>query len=322
MRFQVRKNSHVPVYTQLEEQLRFAISTGLLKNGERLPSIRDLAQELNINVNTVSKTYQRLQEQSLIVTSGAKGAFVSAPPHGMASRAGELDASGVRSSQEALVKIIDAAILEAIKLGHKLVDVQRIFSERIEAAQNTADMPVVAFIECSEIEARDYVQDLRAHFQADFQPVVLSDLESKPDLVQSADLIITTLFHLGQVKDLVGEMKEVVGVVVNHQLEMLQRLSNFPAGTKLGGVCRDEESLMTMQSFLRNVCTKGIEIFTYTLDDKAALEKLFSHVDALVYTPPCREEIERSAPAALPRIEDRLQIDANSLRFLKENSRP
>ena len=52
MEFQVNKNSHVPVYVQLEEQLRFAIATGMLNDGERLPSIRELAQRLNVNVNT------------------------------------------------------------------------------------------------------------------------------------------------------------------------------------------------------------------------------------------------------------------------------
>jgi len=73
-----------------------------------------------------------------------------------------------------------------------------------------------------------------------------------------------------------------------------------------------------MESTLRDICPKGVEISVCTLGDKAALEKLFSQVDTLVYTPPCRNEIETLAPANLPRIEHRLQIDANSLRFLKE----
>ncbi|MBM3240869.1 GntR family transcriptional regulator [Candidatus Poribacteria bacterium] len=325
MEFQVNKNSHVPVYVQLEEQLRFAIATGILKDGERLPSIRELAQRLDINVNTISKVYQRLQEQSLIVTRGPKGAFVSPQFHRVVSRAGELDVSKPGNSHEDLVEIVDAAIAEALKLGHKLVDLQRIFNERIEAVQSTSDLPVVAFVECSEIQARDHVQELKTHFQAcpdevgaNFQPVVLSDLENQPELVQSADLVVTTLFHLGQVKDLVGKTIEVVGVVVNLQVEVLQQLSSFPAGTKLGVVCRDEETVTAMESTLRDICPKGVEISVCTLGDKAALEKLFSQVDTLVYTPPCRNEIETLAPANLPRIEHRLQIDANSLRFLKE----
>ena len=321
MEFQIRKNSHVPVYIQLEEQLRFAIATGMLKNGGRLPSIREFAQRLDINVNTISKVYQRLQEQNLIVTRGPKGAFVSSPFHGVASRTGELDVSKPGSSHEDLVEIVDAAIAEALKLGHKLVDLQQIFNERIESIQSTANLPVVVFVECSEIQAREYVQELKTHLQANFQPVVLSDLENQPGLVQSADLVVTTLFHLGQVKDLVGKTKEVVGVVVNLQVEVLQQLSSFPAGMKLGAVCRDEETVTAMESTLRDICTKGVEISACTLGDKAALEKLFSQVDALVYTPPCRDEIETLAPANLARIEHRTQIDANSLRFLKEKIR-
>lgn len=318
MEFQIRKNSHVPVYVQLEEQLRFAIATGMLKDGERLPSIRELAQRLDVNVNTISKVYHRLQEQNLIVTRGPKGAFVSSPFPGMASRAEELDVLELGSSHEDLVEIVDAAIAEALKLGHKLVDLQQIFNERIESVQSAADLPTVAFVECSEIQSRDHVQELKTHLQANFQPVVLSDLGNQPNVVQSADLVVTTLFHLGQVKDLVGKTKEVVGVVVNLQVEVLQQLSNFPAGTKLGVVCRDEETVTTMENTLRDICPKGVKISACTLGDKAALEKLFSQADALVYTPPCRDEIETLAPANLPKIEHRVQIDANSLRFLKE----
>jgi len=318
MEFQVNKNSHVPVYVQLEEQLRFAIATGMLNDGERLPSIRELAQRLNVNVNTISKVYQRLQEQNLIVTRGPKGAFVSSPFPGMALRAEELDVLELGSSHEDLVEIVDTAIAEALKLGHKLVDLQQIFNERIESVQSAADLPTVAFVECSEIEARDYVQQLKTHLQANFQPVVLSDLENQPNLVQSADLVVTTLFHLGQAKDLVGKTREVVGVVVNLQVEVLQQLSSFPAGTKLGVVCRDEETVTAMESTLRDICPKGVEISTCALGDKATLEKLFSQVDALIYTPPCRDEIGALAPANLPKIEHRGQIDANSLRFLKE----
>ena len=86
----------------------------------------------------------------------------------------------------------------------------------------------------------------------------------------------------------------------------------------MGVVCRDEDTVTAMESNLRDICPKDIEISACTLGDKAVLEKLFSQVDALVYTPPCREEIETLAPANLPRIEHRVQIDANSLRFLKE----
>jgi hypothetical protein len=216
------------------------------------------------------------------------------------------------------VKLVDATIADALRAGHKLAELQCVFNERIEASQSKADLPVVAFVECSKTEASDYVQDLRGRLQASFEPVVLSDLEQDPVLVQSAALVVTTLFHLGRVKDLVGRTKEVVGVVVNTQVEVLQQLSSFPAGTRLGGVCRDEESLMTMRSFLQGICTSDVEISICTLKDKAVLKTLLSEVDALVYTPPCRDEIQALVPADLPSVEERSQIDADSLRFLEE----
>ncbi|HJR71365.1 MAG TPA: GntR family transcriptional regulator [Gammaproteobacteria bacterium] len=67
----------VPIYLQLVGQVKHAIETGALRPGEQLPSIRPLAEELVINVNTVAKAYRELEREGVIELRHGAGAFVA-----------------------------------------------------------------------------------------------------------------------------------------------------------------------------------------------------------------------------------------------------
>jgi GntR family transcriptional regulator len=77
MLFQIDFKSGTPVYLQLVEQIRYASASGTLKNGEFLPPIRTLAEELRVNRNTVAKAYAELESQGVIHTVQGKGCFLS-----------------------------------------------------------------------------------------------------------------------------------------------------------------------------------------------------------------------------------------------------
>jgi len=65
-----------PVFSQLITQIREAVKSGALKPGTPLPTIRQLASDLQINPNTVAKAYGLLERDALIETRGRKGSFV------------------------------------------------------------------------------------------------------------------------------------------------------------------------------------------------------------------------------------------------------
>lgn len=66
MLLHVDRHSGVPVYRQLEDQIRLAVATGRLAPGEELPSTRVLARELGLNPMTVSKVYARLERDGVL----------------------------------------------------------------------------------------------------------------------------------------------------------------------------------------------------------------------------------------------------------------
>jgi GntR family transcriptional regulator len=76
MIFQINFKSGTPVYLQLVDQIKAAAASGAIRDGEPLPSIRPLAEELRVNRNTIAKAYTELEAQGVIETLPGKGCFL------------------------------------------------------------------------------------------------------------------------------------------------------------------------------------------------------------------------------------------------------
>ena len=68
--------SGVPFYRQIIDQVKSAIATGMLEPGDRLPTVRQLAVDLSVNPNTVSRAYTELELTGLVETQLGSGTFV------------------------------------------------------------------------------------------------------------------------------------------------------------------------------------------------------------------------------------------------------
>src|SRR5262245_54153341 len=68
--------SGVPLYVQLVEQIKHSIESGALRAGEQLPSVRQMAEDLMINPNTVARAYRELEHEGVIELKHGAGAFI------------------------------------------------------------------------------------------------------------------------------------------------------------------------------------------------------------------------------------------------------
>lgn len=77
IKFKLDPKTGTPFYRQIIDQIKFGIATGNLKIGEQLPTVRSLAVDLKVNLNTVAKAYRELEIQNILETHQGSGTFIS-----------------------------------------------------------------------------------------------------------------------------------------------------------------------------------------------------------------------------------------------------
>ncbi len=77
MQFRIDNASERAVYLQIIDQVKRDVALGRLAKEERLPTVRQLAQQLAINPNTIAKAYRQLEQEGIIVTRSGAGAFIA-----------------------------------------------------------------------------------------------------------------------------------------------------------------------------------------------------------------------------------------------------
>ena len=77
IKFVLDYSNGVPIYRQIIDQILFGIASGQLKLGEQLPTVRALAVELKVNLNTVSKAYKELEIRDVLTTQQGSGTFIN-----------------------------------------------------------------------------------------------------------------------------------------------------------------------------------------------------------------------------------------------------
>jgi GntR family transcriptional regulator len=99
--FRVNPASGQPIYLQLMEQVQHAVETGVLQDGDQMPGIRTLAEELVVSHNTIAKAYTELQHMGLLELRHGSGAFISA------KRQGKMRTEQLRRAQLKVARLVE-----------------------------------------------------------------------------------------------------------------------------------------------------------------------------------------------------------------------
>lgn len=310
MELQVNKKSGTPIYLQLKRQIDHLVKMGIWPAGMQLPTERELAEILGVSRNTVSAAYKELEAEQVLVSQQGRGTFV------MAS-----DASTALGKQERLAQMMDAVIDESLDLGVDLDRLAGVARQRIEERRELLGRVKVAFVECNREQLDYFAKELELGSGVSIEPVLLADLERDPErlLAQLAgmDLIVTTFFHLDEVRDLVGDRTETLGIALDPQLGTVVRIARLPKGIKLGLVCISEQFAERVMKSIANAGIEGLAVSHTISRDPEELRQLVRQVDACIVSPGRRAEVEALTPAGTEVIEFTYVPDAGSVNRLK-----
>ena len=120
--FQAFPTSGVPIYRQLVEQVRRQAAAGRLKPGEYLPSVRQVAGELQVNPMTVSKAYSILEREGVLEGVRGQGMRLKAPPVN----------GTMRDRRQTLKPLLEQVVATAYQLSLSLRDVMRLLEPMLE----------------------------------------------------------------------------------------------------------------------------------------------------------------------------------------------
>ena len=84
MIFRLNQSTGIPLYLQLIEQVKHAVETGALQEGDQLPTIRKVAEDLVMNPNTVVRAYRELEHDGVLELKHGSGAFIKESAGGRA----------------------------------------------------------------------------------------------------------------------------------------------------------------------------------------------------------------------------------------------
>jgi GntR family transcriptional regulator len=116
--------SDEPIYEQIERQIKQAIMTGILSEGNPLPSLRQLAKDLKVSVVTTNRAYEDLEKEGFIITAPGRGAFVAK------ASAGFMKDKRLKLVEEKLLEAVDAAHMYGIDRTEFLKIVDLLFPRK------------------------------------------------------------------------------------------------------------------------------------------------------------------------------------------------
>lgn len=250
---QVSQHSDIPVYRQIVAQLTFMIEMGKLNDGDRLPSTRLLADNLHINRNTVAHAYTELRDLGLVESRRRSGMVVIGSERARSSSA----------ARDRARKILDSAARECIALGLSAPEIQSMVLNFAVRAEE--DLLRVSFVECNVDRAKHFSDELAKQLEISVRPLVLGDFDPE---AEHPDLVLTTFFHLAEVRKLMRRPRtEVVAIVVAPHVQTLVQIAQVPKRRTVGIWYSTEEQAESIRDSLLQSGIRNIKVLEGTSDD-------------------------------------------------------
>lgn len=312
MTFVIARKNGIPLYVQLKNQIKDLVQRGVWAEGHRLPTERELAGQLGVSRNTVSMAYEELEAEGVIARRQGSGTYVTA---------GNLSLERV-GRRERLLKIIDLAIEEASHLGFSIDDFTAIVLLRVRERKELLDRLQVAFIECNREQLDYFTRELELGSGVAIHPLLLDDLRGAPEEARQKlarmDLVVTTFYHLEEVKGLLGAAAEkALGIALEPDLASIVRIARIARTSRLPLVCLSQSFGRSIIEALESAALTFSDMPIITTKNGQELALALRGAPAVIVSPGRRKDVEAVVPAETDIIEFVFHPDAGSVSQLK-----
>lgn len=265
---------------QIKNKIMDLVNGNSLKVGEKMPTERELSEELKVSRNTISTAYNELEQDGILKSYQGRGTFV----------AEEANPWKVQNIKQKIMKFIDLGFEEAVEVGMDADEFLEIVTQRIREKKELMSKITAVYVECNIEQARMFSKQIMESTNINVIPFTLDDIRNTSDatkqIIEKSQVIIATFNHVNEVVKLTRRFqKEVIGVAINVDLETIVKVARYPKDTKFAFICISNEFMFKARGALEKAGLGDINIqFTNSMNEHEII-KIINNVDVLIVSP-------------------------------------
>jgi GntR family transcriptional regulator len=315
--FFIDKNNKIPIYLQLKDQIKYFISTGSLTAEEKLPPVKVLAKTLGINFLTVRKAYKELEENGLVNVRHGEGSFISL------SNSSQKTNSAQSDRQNQFAGATKQLVEQYAQKGLEFAELKRISEEVFAEIESSKSVPIIIFAECNQFQIKQISKILQEELKLNVKPMLVEDLAQQIPLLMDRGRkinIVTTGFHINEVRDAVGELTINIDVLItNLNPKTRRQLESYGEKASYSFICRDRESTILYKDLLKaELGYRQIHLTSCILTETEKVKNILNSTDIVLVSPPVFEEVRKLAPPEKAVYNLFERVDPMSLKVIKD----
>ncbi|MBI1748561.1 MAG: GntR family transcriptional regulator [Acidobacteria bacterium] len=289
LKFTLEKRCSLSYHEQIKSQIISGLYTGKLREGDRLPSIREMSADLGINYKTVQKIYARLEQEEFLEVTRGSGVFIR--------RRTEGEFQELR--RHAIVNLIKATLDHARRIGLPAEKFSNLLNNYVSPSSFKRFHCAVVD---DEEEAIVFSQELERRIGIAAQPLPLQYIEAATATsdfaIPETAYLLTTSWHLEAVRRFADL----------HQRKVLELKPNPQVYSEIAGeiqqhnvavVVNDARTIHASSEVFMNILQPRTSkrFFIATAQDTAMLSEIIAHADLIYVSPLCWDALRRMTPA-------------------------
>lgn len=223
------QNNGVPIYKQIGDCIQKAVDNGSLPPGFKLPTVRELADEINISTGTVKHAYEYLEQLGVIEMIQGKGSYVLGA---------EVDSF---SRKDKAMSAMDELFFKLEKLGFTPREMEIYINLKLKGLEEKYDVVKIAAIDCNP-ESLQIIE--RQISQIGYAETAVFGLNHLPEIADKLngdyDLILTTSTHYGEVEPYIKNTKTLGMMALMPSTRTVIKLAKIPEIWNVGVVCASD----------------------------------------------------------------------------------
>ncbi len=270
MVFSVDKSSTVSIYQQLVDQIVRKVQSGELPAGKKIPTVREMADQINVARGTVKHAYEELERIGILKMTRGKGTFIVE------------QAQQESSAKSRAIAAIERLLDEMESLSFSLQEIQMFFNLKLRERMEQDHNVCIIFIDCNPETLANIIHQISVLPNIEAHKLLLPDALKKPFVIDDfADLIVTTSTHMNQLSGVVRNKEKLVQVVTAPSGPTVAKMAML-AGKSAGIVCASETYSHIIRRSMQNLELSCRDVETFLFGSSPHLESFLRHKDVLI----------------------------------------